>query len=137
MNTIRITKFDGKSVIIGALFALVFVALLGADKSDTSNAKALPQRFLVLESTPVRDAANGLQSHLLKVCPWYGKIGRDGLKFRLASETQEMKVIMFVAEGYEIDRGDIIGFELAQHLRLAPGSRLVRHLPTGGHELVP
>ena len=113
------------------------MVLVGAGKSDTSKVDALQQRFLVLESNPVRDAANGYQSHLLKVCPFYGKIDQDSLKFRLASETLEIKIIVVVAEGDEIARDDIIGFESLQQLRLTPGSRVVRHLPTGGQELVP
>jgi hypothetical protein len=126
-----------KSVIVGTVFALAFIALLGADKSDTSNVKALQQRFLVLESKPVREAANGYQSHLLKVCPYYGKIDQDSLNFRLASETQEIDMIVVVAQGHEIARGDIIGFESFHHVRLTPGSKVVRHLPSGGQELVP
>jgi hypothetical protein len=59
------------------------------------------------------------------------------LKFRLASETQEIKMIVTTAEGYEIRRGDIIGFNSFQHVRLSPGSKVVRHLPSGGQELVP
>ena len=137
MNSNPISKFDGKSVIIGALFALASVLLLGADKSDTSEVKALPQRFLILESTPVRKAANGYQSHLLKVCPHYGKIDEDILKFRLASETPEIKMIVVVAEGHRFDRGDIIAFGSLHHNRLSPGSRVSRHLPEGGRELVP
>lgn len=137
MNTNLVSKFDGKSLIFGALFSLAFMTLLGADKSDASKVDALQQRFLVLESKPVRDAANGYQSLLLKVCPYYGKIEQDSLKFRLASETQEINMIVVVSEGHEIARGDIIGFKSLEQLRLTPGSRVVRHLPSGGQELVP
>ncbi|AMV31265.1 hypothetical protein VN12_04040 [Pirellula sp. SH-Sr6A] len=137
MNTPPVIKFDGKSLIFGALFASAFIVVLGADKSDISKVDALHQRFLVLESNPVRDAANGYQSHLLKVCPFYGKIDQESLKFRLVSETQEINMIVVVSEGHKIARGDIVGFESLQHQRLTPGSNVVRHLPSGGQELVP
>ena len=137
MSTNLITKFDGKSVILGALFPVAFVLLLGAGKSDTSKVDALQQRFLVLESTPVRETANGYQSHQLKVCPHYGKIDQGSLKFRVANETQEIRMIVVVSEGHNFNRGDIISFASMHHLRLAHGSRVTRHLPGGGQELVP
>ena len=137
MNTNPVKSFDGKSVIVGVLLSLALMVLAGADKSDTLKVDALQQRFLVLDSNPVRDAANGYQSHLLNVCPWYGKIDQDSLKFRLASETQEIKMIVVVPKGREFARGDIIGFDSLQQVRLTPGSKVIRHLPAGGQELVP
>jgi len=138
MKTNRIVGFDAKSVVAGTLLAISCAVLLGAGKQpDTSKAKAIPLRFLVLESMLTDNAANGYKSHLLTVSPHYGKIDRDSLKFRLASETQELKVIVTTEEGYEFRRGDIVGFALSQHLRLSPGSSVVRHLPSGGQETVP
>lgn len=137
MSTNPITRFDGKSVILGVLIAFAFVLLLGAGKSDTSKVDALQQRFLVLEANPVREARNGYQSHQLKVCPHYGKIDQDSLKFRVANETQEIRMIVVVSEGHDFNRGDIISFASMHQLRLAPGSRVTRHLPDGGQELVP
>lgn len=137
MSTKPRTKLDGTSAIIGALFAFAFVVLLGAGEPDSSKVDALQQRFLVLESTPVRKAANGYQSHQLKVCPHYGKIDHDSLRFRIANETQEITMIVVVSEGHRFNRGDIISFTSMHHLRLAPGSRVTRHLPNGGAELVP
>jgi len=43
-------------------------------------------------------------------------------------------MIVVVSEGHEIARGDIIGFKSLEQLRLTPGSRVVRHLPSGGQE---
>jgi hypothetical protein len=74
---------------------------------------------------------------LLKVCPHYGKIDHDSLKFRLDNESQELTMIVVIKEGYEIRRGDIIAFEAFQHIRLSPGSSVTRHLPGGGHEFIP
>ena len=128
---------DAKSTIFGAVIALTFAVLLGADKPGSSKIDALQQRFLVLESTPVRQARNGYQSHQLKICPHYGKIDQDSLKFRVANETQEIKMIVVVPEGKSFNRGDIISFASMHRLRLDPGSKVTRHLPSGGQELVP
>ena len=137
MKTKQIIGFDAKFVVAGALLAISCAVLLGAGKQpDTSEAKAIPLGFLVLESKPTDNAAKGYQSHLLTVSPHYGKIDQARLKFRLASETQEIKVIITTKPGYEFRRGDIVGFALSQHLRLSPGSSVVRHLPSGGHETV-
>lgn len=137
MNPNRIGNFDTKSVIVGALLVMTAVVLLGADKPAAPTDHTLPQRFMVLESSPAGQPANGYQSRLLKVSPHYGKIDRHSLKFRLERETQEIKMIVTAGEGYEFCRGDIIGFALSQHLRLEPGSQVIRHLPTAGQELVP
>ena len=128
---------DVKSIIVGALLAMTAVLLLGADKPADPGEKTLPQRFLVLESSTVGQPANGYQPQLLKVSPHYGKIDRRSLKSRLKTETQEIKMIVTAGEGYEFRRDDIIGFAMSQHHRLEPGSQVVRHLPTGGQELVP
>jgi hypothetical protein len=97
----------------------------------------LPWRFLVLESSTAGEPENGHQAHLLKVCPHYGKIDADSLKFRLSNDTPEIQLILLTGEGYKIGRGDIIGFDSFQHVKLSPGSQIVRHLPDGSHELVP
>jgi len=137
MKTNQIMGFAAKTVVVGTLLAISCAVLLGAGKQpDTSEAKAIPLRFLVLESKPTDNAASGYQSHLLTVSPHYGKIDQDSLKFRLASETQEIKVIVTTKAGYEFRRGDIVGFALSQHLRLSPGSSVVRHLQSGGQEAV-
>lgn len=136
MNSNLIANFGIKSVVVGALLAVTAVVLLGADKPDAPSEKTLPQRFLVLESTPTGEPANGYQGQLLTVSPHYGKIDRRNLKSRLESETQEIKMIVTVGEGHEFRRGDIIGFTLSQHIRLEPGSKVVRHLPSGDQELV-
>ena len=137
MNPDRIGSFDTKGVVLGALLAMTAVVLFGAGKPAAPNENTLQQRFLVLESSPEGEPANGYQSQLLKVSPHYGKTDRRSLKSRLESETQEIKMIVSARAGYEFHRGDIIGFALSQHLRLEPGSQVVRHLPSGGQELVP
>ena len=137
MRSSRIARLDGKSVIVGIALAAAGVLLAGAGKPDDANAKVLPVRFLVLESSTLGEPENGYQSHLLKVCPHYGKIDTDSLKFRLSKETQEIKLILLTGEGHKISRGDIIGFDSFQQLKFNPGSQTVRHLPDGTHELVP
>ena len=131
------TKLDGGSLVVGAALALGFMMLLGASKPSSSKVEALQQRFLVLESSPVRHARNGYRSYQLKICPHYGKIDQDSLKFRVANETQELKMIVVVTEEQSFNRGDIISFSSLHRLRLAPGSQVTRHLPGGGRELVP
>jgi hypothetical protein len=137
MRSSLIARLDAKSVIAGIVLAATGVLLTGAGKPGDAGAKVLPVQFLVLESSTVGEPENGHQSQFLKVCPHYGKIDADSLKFRLSKETQEFKLILLTSEGYKISRGDIIGFDSFQHLRLSPGSQTVRHLPDGGHELVP
>ena len=87
------------------------------------------------EINPVRH--NSPQAQLLKICPHYCKIDTDSLKFRLSKETQEIKLILLTGEGHKIARGDIIGFDSFQQLKISPGAQIVRHLPDGGQELVP
>ena len=137
MRNSRIARLDAKSVIVGMVLAAAGVLLAGAGKPDDANAKVLPVRFLVLESSTLGDPENGYDRHLLKVCPHYGKIDADSLKLRLSKETQEIKLILLTGEGHQISRGDIIGFDSFQHLKFSPGSQTVRHLPDGSHELVP
>ncbi|KAA5546932.1 hypothetical protein FYK55_00460 [Roseiconus nitratireducens] len=137
MNSNPLGKFHGKGFVAGALTALAVAGLLGAGNSANSKVDALQQRFLILKSTPVRGAANGYQSHQLMVCPHYGKINQDSLKFRVEHETQEFTMIIVVSEGNSFKRGDIISFSAMHVLRLTPGSRITRHLPDGGQELVP
>jgi len=137
MHRFLSARFDAKSAIVGMLLAVTGVLLLGAGKPDDPRTKVLPVRFLVLESSNLGEPENGHQSQLLKVCPHYGKIDGESLKFRLSKDTQEITLIVLADEGYKISRGDIIGFDLFQHLKISPGSKIVRHLPDGGHELVP
>ena len=136
MRNSLLARLDAKSVIVGMVLAAAGVLLAGADKPD-ANAKVLPLRFLVLESSKLGEPENGHQSHLLKVCPHYGKIDADSLKVRLSKETQELKLILLTGEGHEIVRGDIFWFDSFQHLKISPGAQIVRHLQGGGHELVP
>ena len=128
---------DTKSVVFGALLAAAATCLLGAGGEDHSTGRIMSQRFLVLESSPHGNPANGWQPHLIKVCPHYGKIDRESLKLRLDAETQEIKMLLHTEEGYKFHRGDVIDFEISQHARRTPGSRIIRHLPSGGQELVP
>ena len=141
MRNSLLARLDAKSVIVGMVLATAGVLLAGADKPDAdkpdANAKVLPLRFLVLESSKLGEPENGHQSHLLKVCPHYGKIDADSLKVRLSKETQELKLILLTGEGHEIVRGDIFWFDSFQHLKISPGAQIVRHLQGGGHELVP
>ena len=137
MRSSRIARLDAKSVIVGMVLAAAGVLLAGAGKPDDANAKVLPVRFLVLESSLMEELENGHESHLLKVCPHYGKIDTHSLKFRLSKETQEIKLILVTGEDHKFSRGDIIGFDSFQHLKFSPGSQTVRHLLDGSHELVP
>ena len=128
------------SLCLGAVIALAGISLPGAAPKDSDDsATILPQRFLVLAVTPKRLPANPKQPVLqLKVSPHYGKIDRDSLRFRLENETQELELLILITEpGREIQRGDIISFEGFKHLSFSPGSRTVRHLPSGRTELVP
>jgi hypothetical protein len=137
MRNSLIARLDAKSVIVGIVFATGAGLFAGAGKPDDAGAKVLPVRFLVLESSAMGKPGNGYQSQLLTICPYYGKIDSDSLKVRLSNETQEIKLILQAGEGFKVARGDIIGFDSFQHLKLSPGARVVRHLPDGGHELVP
>jgi len=137
MHNSLIARLDAKSVIVGIVLAAAGAMFAGAGKPDDASAEVLAVRFLVLESSTVGEPENGHESQLLKVCPHYGKIDTDSLKFRLSNETQEIKLILLTGEGYKIARGDIIGFDSFQHVKLSTGSQIIRHLPDGGHELVP
>jgi hypothetical protein len=137
MKIIPSAKLDVKSLFFGVVLAMCAAVLLGAEKSAPSLSQLQGPLFLVLESTPIGDPANGHQSQLLKVCRHYGKIDGESLKFRLAKETQEIKLILNSTDGNAIRRGDIVGFESFRHLKLDPGSSVTRHLPSGGQEQVP
>lgn len=126
-----------KNAMAAALLAMTCLALLGADEPDDSIVKFRKLQFLVLESAPTDDAVGGQQSHLLKVCPHYGKIDHDSLKFRMASETQVIKLVVFTDAGGEIRRGDMLEFGSIQLRRLSPGSKILRRLPSGEQEFVP
>lgn len=133
-------RINATSVLLGAVLGITGVALLGASpKNAPAVTKILSQRFLVLESTPKQNPANPKQSVLqLKVAPHYGKIDAKGLKFRMENETQELTLLVEIEkEGDAISRGDIVSFEEFKHVKFSPGSQTVRHLPSGGTELVP
>jgi hypothetical protein len=98
MLRILTAKPDAKSLLLGAVLATMGFVLLGAAAKGTSTALIVPQRFLVLESTPNGEPANGFQSQFLKVCPHYGKIDRDSLKFRMENETQELTMIVAIPD---------------------------------------
>ena len=133
-------RIHAMSVFLGALLGMTGFALLGASPTDTAvSATIMPQRFLVLEATPKRSPANPKQSVLqLRVSPHYGKIDEKGLRFRMENETQELTMLISIKKaGEEISRGDIVSFEEFKHRKLSPGSKIVRHLPSGDTELVP
>jgi len=81
-----------------------------------------------LEVTQKEEASAIGRPVVLRVSPYYGKISKQGLDFRLKNETQELSLVTYIEKGYEIKRGDVIGFQAYQHLK---------HLPSGGSESVP
>lgn len=137
MKQKRSNNFDAKSIVVGALLAASCGILLGASRQpDTKDARAVPLRFLILESKPFGTANKGYQAHLLTLAPHYGKIDQDSLQRRFSAETQKMTAIITTEQTYGFRRGDILGFALSQHLRLTPGSSVTRQLPSGRHETV-
>jgi hypothetical protein len=128
-------NINAQSLVLGVLIGAGGLALLGASENGPSSLPS--KRFLVLESTPKGEPGNGRQTFLLKVCPHYGKISAEGLKFSLKNETQELTFLISTEQGHDIRRGDILAFESLKQIQLSPGSRVIRHLPSGGQELVP
>lgn len=134
-----ILNVDTKSLVLGALFGIMGVALLGAAANDSSHPRIAPLSFLVLESTPAEGEANSGKFVLLKVCPWYGKISAESLKTRMEQETQELTINVMTEQGTtlsEIGRGDIISLNALRLNKLSAGSSVYRHLPSGGIEEV-
>ncbi len=76
-----------------------------------------PARFLVLEVTPHGEPSRGNQIVVLRLAPHYGKISKKSLEFRLKHETQELSLVTYLSHGYEIQKGDIIGYKAYQRLR--------------------
>ena len=126
-------KIDIKSMLFGA----ILVATIAAAPIEPFIKEIQPVRFLVLEATPKGEVTDSGQRVVLRLSPHYGKISQEGLDFRFKNETQELSLVTIVEKGYEIKRGDIIGLQVAQHLKLSPGSSVTRHLPSGGTESVP
>jgi hypothetical protein len=124
---------DSKSM----LFGIIVLVTIGAAPSHPFVKEIQSVRFLVLEVTPKEGATSIGRPVVLRLSPHYGKISKQGLDFRFKNETQELSLVTYIEKGYEIKRGDILGFQVSQHLKLSPGSRVVRHLPSGGAELVP
>jgi hypothetical protein len=128
------------SMFLGGLFAVTGFALLGAapKETDLSRAIILP-RFLVLAATPMQNPANPQEPHLqLRVSRHYGKIDQNRVRFHMENETQELTLLISLNKATnEIQRGDILSVEGLRHLKFGPGSRTIRHLPSGGTELVP
>lgn len=124
-------------MLFGVLFSAIVLATMGAGPSQPFVREIQPVRFLVLEVTPEGEATAIGRPVVLRLSPHYGKISKEGLDFRLKNETQELSLVTYLEKGYEIKRGDIIGFQVSQHLKLSPGESIIRHLPSGGAESVP
>jgi hypothetical protein len=140
MKSNRNIRIHAMSMYLGGLFAVTGFALLGAapKETDLSRAIILP-RFLVLAVTPVQSPSNPQHPLLqLRLSRHYGKIDQNRVRFSIEHETQELTLLIPMNKATnEIQRGDIISFEGFKHLKLQPGSRTIRHLPSGGTELVP
>lgn len=133
-------RIDARSLILGVLIGMMGFALLGAADGDSAATKISSSlQFLVLEAIPKDNPSNPNEPLLkLQISPDYGKIDTERLKFRQRHETQELTVLVSVEkeQGKEIRRGDMLLVNLT-HLTTSRGSRTVRHLPSGGSELVP
>lgn len=153
-------NIDSKSLLLGVLFGVIVTSLIGlivlqSSLKEISSKyflvpgaipKTAPQatlnqissiRFLVLDVVSKEDSVGSSQTLVLKLSPFYGKISRDGLNFRMKNETQNLSMVVYSPHGYMIQRGDIISMRASYHLRNSPGEHSVRHLPSGGAELVP
>jgi hypothetical protein len=89
-------------------------------------AEIAPARFLVLEVTPQGEPKRGKQCLLLRLSPHYGKIDKKSFEFRVEHETQELTLLTYVNKGYDIRKGEIIGYRAYQHLKLRPGKETTR-----------
>ena len=76
-----------------------------------------PVRFRVLNITRHGDPANGKQTTVLRLTPYYGRIDRKSQDFRLKHDTQDLTLVTLIDVGYEIRTNDIIGFQAYQHLK--------------------
>lgn len=156
-------KIDSRSLLLGVLFGIIITFLIGFVVLQSSLKEisskyflvpgAIPKTatqktlneisgisFLVLGVIPKEDSVNSSQTLVLRLSPHYGKIGKiskDGFNFRMKNETQELSLVVHTPHGYKIQRGDLIGFRANSHWRSSPGEHIVRHLPSGGAELVP
>ena len=131
------SKIEKKSILFGALFMAIVLITIGASPSQPFVKDIGSVRFLVLEVTPKGEMTGIGQPVVLKLSPHYGKISQEGLDFRFKNETQELSLVTFIENGYEIKRGDILEFQASHHLKLSPGSSITRHLPSGATESVP
>lgn len=115
-------------------------AVLGAapTENDLSRTTILP-RFLVLAATSMQNPTNPQQPLLqLIISRHYGKIDQNRMRFRMENETRDLALLISMNRATnEIQRGEMISFEGFRHLKFPPGSRTIRHLPSGGTELVP
>ena len=140
MRTNANIRIDARSLFLGALMVMTGFALLGAADGDSAKVKIIrPLQFLVLEVTPKDNPVNANESVLqLRISPDYGKIDTETLRFKQQNETQELTILISVEkeQGKEIRRGDLLLFS-ARHNTSFRGSKHVRHLPSGGSELVP
>lgn len=131
------------SLLTGMILCTVTFALMGATSPDDTDGvvspKVMPLRFLVLEATPKQNPTNpDLSVVQLRVSPHYGKLDQRSLEFRMENETQELTLLVLGLEsGERIRRGDIVSFREFTHTTFSSGSQTIRHLPSGGTELVP
>ena len=131
------TTIDSKSLLFGVFFGAIVVVAIGAAPSQLFVKEIQAVHFLVLEVTPKGDATAPGRPVVLRLSPHYGKITKESFDFRVKNETQELSLVTYIEKGYEVKRGDVIGFQVYQHLKLSPGSSVIRHLPSGGAESVP
>lgn len=125
-------KINPKSLLIGVFLGAVILATIGAAAGFQFVKEVKPVRFLVLEVTPKGERTGLGVPVQLKLSPHYGKITKEGLDFRFKNETQELLLLTYVDEGYQIKRGDILTLQVSHHLKPSPGSVTYRHFPGGG-----
>jgi hypothetical protein len=112
-------RLDLRSMLAGAILAIVLVGSIGAAMGRLTGSEILPIRFRVVEVTePQLEWQHGAKVTLLKLAPWYGKISRDSQDWRLKNETQDLTLAVFLTQDeYQIEKDDILGFRLDQHLK--------------------
>lgn len=120
-----------KNTLFGVLVAAVAFTTIGAAPRERKFVEEIGAvRFIVLEVTPKADE----QTVVIRLTPWYGKMGGEPMEFRREHATPELSIVTHMEEGYDLKRGDILDFRVSDHLKLGPKSSVVRQIPAeSGH----
>ena len=80
------------------------------------------QRLRIKSVENIKEESPGYQRVKLTLCPWYGKISKQGLAEEKPIEVHDQQVVMIVESGKVPRKDDIITLTISSHIEISPDS---------------